>query len=274
MRRLLSLVYTFSIFSIAHAQSGSEVLSIHFEAPIQSYGFTTTVLIPHSGTSFSGTYHSGQEQLSLDTSLPIQVSDSIHISFENYLLNVIIDSSFNLIKTLSLEDTGIGGGTIGYDDQAGGGLWRYYAVVDSVSFIKDSSSLIISTIPVPAMYYTYAFWGSVNYEDDEQGSESSSGFQIDTLSLKISTLNSLVSSLKTSGSQKLSVALDNEGFYEATFNPTPTERELDVMNLLGSKVISLPIYSESSSIRLLTGIHPGFYFARLGNEIAKFVVTQ
>ncbi len=277
MRMLLYYAsITFSLASNVWAQNDSVLLTLHFVAPTYQYAFTTAGY-DHHGNQINGVYNEGAIPLRIDTSIIVPSKDSVSVNLNSFnqgelMISFFIDSSEMLIGNLDFETSEIKTDT---DIYGPGSTQRIYKVtIDSVRFTLEGSSVVVLATIVEGEYAWNVFYGSNTPFYMETGGCNSSGTQIDTLSMELSPVNSLVSSPKASGAQGFSIMPDNKGFYEATFNPTPTERELDVMNLLGSKVISLPVCSESSSIRLPMEIPTGFYFARLGNEVAKFVVTQ
>ena len=274
------LVYFIGIFAFAlvpkiYAQSDSVLLTLHFIAPSYGYGFTTTVTDRH-GNNLPGTYHSGSVYIISDTSIIIPKADSINIQFGSAGVGFIIDSSARLIRNLTVGQEGDVDGNTGYGGQPGGGSWQYSVKMDSICFSRVGSAIVVAPTVLKGTYSWMAFWGS-DYDVfyTELGGANGSGTQSDTLSIELSPVVSSVFSAKPAGPQNLSVAMDNEGFYTATFSPEPVERHLEVMNLLGRKIATLPIYSDCSSMHLPELIlPPGLYFARLGNEIAKFVVMQ
>ena len=70
----------------------------------------------------------------------------------------------------------------------------------------------------------------------------------------------------------LQVEAKTDGLY---FNFSPSEEHnLTIFNRIGQPVTTIAIPNGTASIQIPTFLLTGFYFVRLGNEMAKFVVTQ
>ncbi len=268
-------IFTFSFVSRTQAQSDSVVLTLHFATPMSTYGFITMVANIHDSIWY-GPYYSGSIDLRIDTSIVIPMDDSINIRIGKSDVECFIDSSAGLLRNLAFLCQGSVGGTTGSAGEAGSGLWQDTIKIDSSAFSRAGSAIIVSPSVIEGTYSWEAYWTSDPFlYPKEGGGEFGNGAQEDTLSMELSPAVSSVFSAKTLEPQEFSIAMDGEGFCIATFSPKPMERQLDLVSLLGSKMISIPIYSECSSMQLPEAIlPPGLYFARLGNEIAKFIVMQ
>ncbi len=268
MKLFTFIVYTFSLLTVAQAQSGNELLVLHLAAPIEQYMFTVA-WGSHIGYTYSGTM-----SLNVDTTVSIRFQDTINVSVGSYSIAFIIDSIHSQILKVRVKNTGPVGGYIGYYDEPGSGSWFYVADIDSIKYDRMNSAIEILPTIAEATDTVQAAWASsipFGSNDYEFGGNGWNGMEYDTISMELSPLNSSVSNAKPA-IQNLSVQYDPNGLWKAYLSPGLTERELDVMNIVGANIMTIRIPSGLSSIPLPSILSNGIYFVRVGNEMAKFVV--
>jgi hypothetical protein len=149
----------------------------------------------------------------------------------------------------------------------------YSVVFDTIPYIKDGDGdlIIPNTISKARVVYSAQYSASDGNAGiyNEFGSTSGVLTQTDTLNLRISRhlLNRVASS--TSSSDNFIFYINNVlHFLKA--NNTLTDAYLQICDIVGNRKF-YPIHPTNPNIRL--SLPPGCYFARLGTEVAKFVVT-
>ncbi len=149
--------------------------------------------------------------------------------------------------------------------------------VDSLPFVRRSSMLIEVIQGVYSCHYHVSGYSYFTIPRPGQGfaefTDRGDSIAPDTISLSITRIasNALVLA-KPLDPQRLTLSPKNQ-FIEATFESADDERSMVLTDLLGIKMASFNILPGSShELFPASQLPPGCYFARLGDQIAKFVV--
>jgi hypothetical protein len=242
-----------------------------------SGGFPTVITYEYGGMTTGG-YKSGIISINCDSTFQISSKDSISFSLtldpmleDGFYgnLSLSIDSSDSL---LSLQFSGRG--SVGGD----GGL-KGTVIFDSVPF----SWLKPGYLQVPkAAYQCRQTWsGAVAGLSGAGMEEDGGGSGIDTTfdSLGIVILApgvsfSDVQQITPTIPQSFTIAYESNGNYlNTTFPSMLSNGTIAILDLLGRTAAIFPVPIGTESLQLpMAALPPGCYFARLGDQAAKFVV--
>ena len=103
----------------------------------------------------------------------------------------------------------------------------------------------------------------------EVGGVQDSGWQKDTMSLELRIAKS--SGVSTDSRSPIALTIDNRVAY---FSPESSNRYLHIFNLLGNSVCAISIPSHASEVQLPLCLLPGFYFAQLGGQVTRCLLTN
>ena len=154
-----------------------------------------------------------------------------------------------------------------------GGIDEISVHFDSLQYV-DSSGILLARGIFPCTYFFSTFiqgdWHNVG---SYNSSCSDSGQTMDTVSLEIAPTAYL--DVTQGGSppvvSHLYLSVDREGMLLSSFSPSSYPRSLEIIDLLGKTVVSLPIQSGIESLQFSLPCS-GCYFARLGDQVTKFVI--
>jgi hypothetical protein len=160
-----------------------------------------------------------------------------------------------------------------FDDYARGadGESQITLVFSPIPFHFVGKTLEIIPGVYPAVYYFSASVRNGNIHGGCTGVCSDNDSIIDSVFLQISPANSFVSNFPE---QNIPFRITSDGANEFfSFNPSPNVMNIDIFNTLGMVVSTISLsQSETWHEVPFNQLPPGIYFARLGDQVAKFVV--
>lgn len=263
----------------AEAQNDSLLLRLRFTAKGYPYNFTTTVTDRH-GDTLQGTEYSGAVFLHLDTTLIVPIRDSVNIitgpssppenPYGPSSVSFRIDSLGKFLRSVTFQQDGTVGGSTGYGGQPGFGFWQYKVVFDSIDYQSNGRAVSISTLD-SGNYSWMASWGSEsNFFYTEIGGQNGSGIEEDSLSIELSPYQASVT--PSIREVCLFSVIANNGSLTASFAASDLNKKLEIEDLLGRVITSFNLLARQTQFRSTVFLPPGLYFARLGDQMAKFVV--
>jgi len=229
-------------------------------AGAQSDSVNLRLYLQGDGVGYS--FDNSSSSTSNNTSLYRHIPDSINIaSIDNATCNLwfTIDTISSMIRHLRIDRPMFAENkTLGGDEEF---------IFDSLPFIgswKDGLKIPGKVYNVQASWSVY----------DAQGkSISGTTFQEDSLYFEIGPLYSMVSNSQTGIFPILQVAWNwGTNTISTSFPPSDSPRIIELVDLLGRTAESAPVPSGTEYAQLLNNLPPGCYFARLGYQVAKFVV--
>ncbi len=242
-----------------------------------------TIVTPHHGSQYAGNGFSAKLPLNLDLMLSVSETTSTNYDTIRYgfypdpmylTIQFFVDSSKGLLRDMLIKyDTieWIDGSQVGesytYD-------WEYTLLFDSISFFNTGRALVLPD----TVYHGWARWECVYHHDVDLSSEAGVGsvseWVEDSLYLVLSTSTSAVANALPIVSLPLNIAWNSWlNSIRASFSPSDSPRMLEITDLVGRTATSIPVSSGNESIELPSALlSPGCYFARLGDQVAKFVV--
>ncbi len=203
----------------------------------------------------------------LDTIKPPTMFDGI-IEFETGAwIAFTIDTAASKLRKVSLRfDTSENDNMVGF----------FEVTFDSIPFIRNGNQLsAIGSLPVD-----YLMGGWVSGPLDFPGRTSgyvglfdTSGQEEDSLDIEISPINTaVVSSQSTMVSELLLEWNSTTNSITVNFPFSKLPGILTISDLWGRANESIPVPVGIESLQIPNNLPPGLYFARLGDQVAKFVV--
>jgi hypothetical protein len=150
----------------------------------------------------------------------------------------------------------------------------YESNFDSIAFIRHGAQLSV----VGSFQANYNVGGIVSgpWPDSYAGyfgQLDTIGQEEDSLYIEISPFNASVSSSQSSNvSELLLIWNSSANSIAANFPLSDSPRILEISDLLGRSEENVSVPEGIESMQLSNNIPPGCYFARLGDQVAKFVV--
>jgi hypothetical protein len=153
-------------------------------------------------------------------------------------------------------------------------IGSYEANFESIAFIRNGAQLsVVGSFtanynvgcyvsgPWPYSYGGYfGTWDTIGLEED-------------SLHIEISPFNASVSSSQSSNLSGLLLMWNSStNSISANFPLSDSPRILEISDLLGPSEASVEVSTGIESLQLSNNLPPGCYFARLGDQVAKFVV--
>jgi hypothetical protein len=247
----------------AEAQSDSVNLICWLRGADISFSVTTNWSNNSMGQSMAGETYGVDVPVNMIVGGEVPENDTVSYGS----LSFAIDSSKTTVRNL----------TINYNPGGLGPLYSgYRAIYDSlplteVSFgnFVVSANLYRGDFTYWAVYQDFHSQGWVDY-----GQSGDSEYETDSVYLLLSSSNASVSpSFADSNMKQFLVAFTQDrNELSASFLAASFQRMLEIIDLLGRKAASYPVPSGFESLQLPNNLAPGCYFARLGDQVAKFVV--
>ncbi len=244
--------------------------------------FHSHALLP--GTSFYSREHPNDPynidtswpsayEVSVDDTISLMLSDTIDVLAKNSLVRrsadvrFVIDSASSLIRNLHISDTV-------RDDNGGPHDTMFSIVVDSASFVRFQDSTIL--VRSEAFYSSYSL-SSYAYTQYSGGGvittgASGSGVAIDTIYLWIFPPGTdAVPAVSAPQQSYLRISYLPSVVAKVSFGPVEQSRWLAIVDYLGRTTERVFVRANQTEVEI-GSLPPGLYFARLGDQVAKFVV--
>ncbi len=281
---LCSVVIGLTLFAgRVEAQRDSVELKINFTGESHEFSFQTIITDETNNTTQPGEFMSetifpyldktfllvGQDtfgaRILLDPNINLdQCVDSISFS---------IDSFSHQLRNIFIESDSVWAG--GGNDVPVENL-KYAVRIDSIPYSESRSSITVTTTLIRgASHWGGGYIGHYEGNPDytETGSSTDSSLDVDTLSLQLGPISSEVTPSNVQNESSLVIERSETSPSMFFFAPSSQSRELQIMDLLGRTVSILTIPSGNESLELqFNTLAPGYYFVRLGDQVAKFVI--
>jgi hypothetical protein len=143
---------------------------------------------------------------------------------------------------------------------------------DSIPYLREANGII----HLDGKYTAYVSFGSFREFGLHQWSYSGGCNENDTVmdSVRLQIIPASIASVLVVANKGTQLSIRIIGLnLLASFEPSAVVQRLEVTNLLGTIVFDLQIESDELNFEIPgTSLPPGCYFARLGDQVAKFVV--
>jgi hypothetical protein len=256
------------------AQSDSEMLILRFVGHSYFLTFSTQMyympefISAGPGPSFSVTLDSAHNfQYHISNNDTIRDSTD-YATYVNFIIDRTNSAFRNIIISFDTFNSG-SGGYYTYGSQS-----SYAVSLDSIHFFLTADSTMKASGSFLSNFYVQAgASGDEGSTEQFVGGVSDTGQEQDSIYLEITSLNSLVANADAISASKLQLLWNavSNGIV-AQFLPTNFPQTLEIADLLGRMVLSMPVSIGAESLQCPLMLPPGCYFARLGDQVAKFVV--
>ena len=252
----------------ADAQTDSSVLTFHFRGQRHDYGFST--VINTMGVVTTG-YQAGRVASLLDIYAYAWKKDSTYLLTQDTTnpISFEVDAAAGLLRHVELF----------INSSASSANTFYRVKMDSIPFKRVKGDFVVTKQMHAGDYTWTVIYDNENPRldppgyDPETGSQSDAGEEVDTLDMQMAPiLHAAVQQMGDASVQMLSVIYDGN---RATIQcpPADFERTVEILDLQGRTVAGLQLSANESVATLSTSGKPvGLYFARLGSQVAKFMV--
>ena len=262
-----SIIFSLLIVaSLARAQS-----QLAFRCHVQGGGFSSLITIscvdPLTGANMGS--WTGGAWVPLSIRLRAIPTDSANIFIVGDSLSFLLDTTSDKIRDLVYYST------TSTPNNPAEVTVNYSLRIDSIKFVWSGDSVVCEkNYPMFSIIYdtTYAQFNA-NHSNCSGTQISDSVMPVDTFDLVLTGIRSgVVQRVAVSQGLTLTNDLQNNSI-RAIFAPCRISASLKIFDEIGRAALSIPIVVGDASTEFSTNLlHPGCYFARLGDAVAKFIV--
>jgi hypothetical protein len=260
----------------AGAQSDSLLVIVHFVGQNHSSSVSTTESIDTN--HFPGpsifvdlpsiadfTFNSEGGNTITDSTI-YYLSDTTSFQWRNFFSIDSANSNFCSIR-ISLNYQGPND----YDNEFNNTSGEYTILFDSIPWKGNANELIKGYFPAhyTVNLFTFGEYGGGTYT----GYSDSAGMEEDSLYIEINPSSSGVHSSQSVVASELHLLWSNTSNALSVILPLSYQSStLEICDFLGRATMSITVPGGAESLELPNNLSPGCYFARLGDQVAKFVV--
>ncbi len=251
-----------SLFAVRAGAQADSIIFLYCDSVRSGCSYTVTEIDESTGKTISSWSDGGSLSVTVDTAFS-RLGDASNA------FGIKVDTVNKMIRGLTYSKL-----KLHYLDNPSGvtdGEEVIQVTVDSLPFIEDPGGNIhlSGMYPVHWSFGSFRTYSIHNYSYN--GGCEDSGTVLNSISLEISNSTADIS---TSKATSMPLHSGSDGTNEIfSFDSSPFERTLSVINLLGGTAQSVMISSGAALHQVsLNKLPPGCYFARLDDEVAKFVV--